>query len=202
MTPYQYETTLAIIKLGKYTFIARGKVEIDLGWKSLYKEEKKDEEDLPPLKERESVKKDKVFFEERKTQPPPRYTEGTLLKKMEKLGLGTPATRSSIIETLKKRGYIFVSKKSLIPTEKAFALLRLLGESKVVSPEMTSEWEKKLEEIHRLRKGYKGYKEFLSEIKEFVKSEVERLKERKINYAGKEEVRQSKKRFKRLWKEN
>jgi len=189
MPPYEYETTLAIIKLGKYTFIARGKVELSLGWKSLYKEEK-DEEDLPPLEERERVKKIKVFFEERKTEPPPRYTEGTLLKKMEKLGLGTPATRSSIIETLKKRGYVFVSKKSLVPTEKAFALLKLLAESKVVSPEMTSEWEKKLEEIHKLRKGYTGYKEFLSEIKEFVKSEVKRLKECEINC----EVKESKER--------
>jgi len=99
-----------------------------------------------------------------------------LLKKMEKLGLGTPATRAQIIETLKRRKYVTVKGKKLIPTQKAVELLKLLETSEVSSPEMTAQWEEKLEEIYRKGLNYKGYKNFLENIKRFTSKEVERLK--------------------------
>jgi DNA topoisomerase-3 len=175
MGDYIYEVTTAVLKVGNYTFASRGKTDIALGWKSLYKETK-EETNLPPLKKGEKVKKVKTLMEEKKTQPPPRYSEGMLLKKMEKLGLGTPATRAQIIETLKRRKYVTVKGKKLIPTQKAVELLKLLETSEVSSPEMTAKWEEKLEEIYRKGLNYRGYKNFLETIKKFTSKEVERLK--------------------------
>ena len=119
----------------------------------------------------------KVWSEKRWTKPPPRYTEGMLIKKMEKLSLGTPATRASIIETLKTRGYLVLNKKHLISTEKGRELIKNLQGSKIVSVEMTSEWEQQLEGIYKNKKGFGGYRDFLERIRVFTKEEVERIRE-------------------------
>jgi DNA topoisomerase-3 len=177
--PYIYETTTAVIRLGNYTFVARGKVDISLGWKEVYNK-KESENKLPKLQKGENVKKTDQKMEEKKTQPPPRYTEGKLLKAMEKLGLGTPATRAAIIETLKKRGYVIASKKALIPTEKGKELVEKLLNSEVSSPEMTAKWEKALENIYLRRVGYKGYRLFVDKVKEFIKNEIEKLKDKEF----------------------
>ncbi|HID79682.1 MAG TPA: type IA DNA topoisomerase [Aquifex aeolicus] len=175
MSVYEYEVTTAFIKVGNYLFVSRGKVDINLGWKGLYRETKKETTNLPQLQKGEKVKKLKTLLEEKKTHPPPRFSEGSLLKLMEKLGLGTPSTRSQIIETLKKRGYVTLKGKRLIPTSKALELIKLLENSEVTSPEMTAKWERKLEEIHIKGLYYKGYKNFLDEIKDFVFLEVGRF---------------------------
>ncbi|RTZ67925.1 MAG: type IA DNA topoisomerase, partial [Aquificaceae bacterium] len=142
-----------------------------------YKETKEVKDNLPPLQKGEKVKKLKTLLEEKQTQPPPRFSEGSLLKLMEKLGLGTPSTRAQIIETLKRRGYITLKGKRLIPTPKAFELMKLLENSEVTSPEMTAKWERKLEEIYLKGLNEKGYKNFLGEIKNFVSLEVKRFLE-------------------------
>jgi DNA topoisomerase-3 len=96
---------------------------------------------------------------------------------MEKLSLGTPATRAGIIETLKSRGYLILNKKHLISTEKGRELIKNLQESKIVSVEMTSEWERQLEGIYKNKKGFSGYRDFLEKIKAFTEEEVERIKQ-------------------------
>ena len=176
--PYVYESIKILTEVGKkYLFLTRLTRTLSPGWKEVYGETSKGKGDIPDLKEGEKVKKVSQKLEKKQTQPPPRYTEGTLLKAMEKLGLGTPATRAAIIETLKQRKYITKKGKVLIPTQKGKELIEKLSPSKVSSPEMTAEWEKKLEEINLKRLGYKGYLRFLEGIKGFTKSEVERFKE-------------------------
>jgi len=179
MPDYVYETTEVMLKLGNYRFLAKGKREIQLGWKELYQNDKK-EELLPALSLKEAVRVDSVKAEKRKTSPPSRYTEGTLLKKMEKLGLGTPATRASIIETLKKRKYVISSKKSLKPTEKGRELVEKCSGLPILNVEMTSEWEKALEKIYRENRGAAGYDTFISGIKVFTEDLVERIKKIKF----------------------
>ena len=198
MPPYVYEITKVILRVGKYHFGAKGKVDISLGWKALYKE-KETENLLPPLKEGDIVKLVSGKIEKKQTQPPPRYTEGSLLKVMEKLGLGTPATRAQIIETIKKRGYVIASKKSLIPTEKAKELVKKLEGSNLISPEMTAKWETALENIHKRKVGFKGYKLFIEKTKELVESEIEKLKGVEF-VASTQTIKKSfsKKRFKRF----
>ncbi|WP_461829833.1 type I DNA topoisomerase [Aquifex sp.] len=97
------------------------------GWSRAYPTDVK-EEPLPDLKEGELLKLIRVELEERKTQPPPRYTEGTLVKTLEKLGIGRPSTYATIVKTLKDRGYIQIKNKALIPTEIAFQVVDFLME--------------------------------------------------------------------------
>ena len=179
MPDYEYETTTVITGLGKYRFITKGKRDINLGWKVLYQEKGK-EDKLPELHEGDKVLKVNVEGEERKTKPPARYTEATLLKVMERLGLGTPATRADIINTLLERGYVVRKGKSLMSTPKGKELISKLKDSRISSPEMTAEWEKELETIYTQRKGKSGYERFLEGIKEFVKNEIENLKGREF----------------------
>ena len=107
--------------------IAKGlKIEFD-GWSKVYPTDIK-EEPLPELEEGELLKLVRVELEERKTQPPPRYTEGTLVKTLEKLGIGRPSTYATIVKTLKDRGYIQVKNKALVPTEIGFQVVDFLME--------------------------------------------------------------------------
>jgi DNA topoisomerase-3 len=94
---------------------------------------------------------------------------------MERLSLGTPATRASIIETLLTRRYLMRRGKLLVSTEKGRELVQKLKESRVTSPEMTGEWERLLEEIYLNHKGKQGYEEFVGKIREFVRQEIASL---------------------------
>ena len=174
MEPYIYESTVVITELGNYRFLSKGKVDLQLGWKSLYREEEK-VKPLPPLQEGDVVEKIKLIGEDKMTEPPSRYTDNTLLKEMERLMLGTPATRSEIISTLIERAYVRREGRSLISTAKGRELIKNLSSSSVSSPEMTSEWEKKLDLIYREKLGERGYRNFMEEIKEFVEKSVRKL---------------------------
>ncbi|AWR98716.1 type IA DNA topoisomerase [Metallosphaera hakonensis] len=170
MEDYVYEIQRVFIRLGREIFLAEGKRNVRLGWMELYPHE-----DTPLHIPRGTVRKEEVHSEERQTKPPARFTESSLLREMEKLGLGTPATRASIIETLLERQYMERKGKSLISTEKGRELIRKLGDSKVASPNMTAEWERELEEIYVKRKGEEGYLDFMERIKAFTREEVLKL---------------------------
>jgi DNA topoisomerase-3 len=164
MPAFEYLSFKVITKLGKYEFVSYGRKILALGWRKVEPLEET-QPDLSFLRKGDRVKKEKVLAQKKFTEPPPAYTEGSLLKEMERLSLGTPATRASIIETLKERGYVFLKGKSLIATEKGKALIKFLEGRKIVQPEMTSEWEKKLESIYTQKQGKRGYEEFLEGIK-------------------------------------
>ncbi|MCG3110108.1 Reverse gyrase 1 [Metallosphaera sp. J1] len=170
---YVYELQRVWIRLGQELFLVQGKRNLQLGWMQLYPHE-----DQPLVIPRGEVRKEWVREEERETKPPARFTEASLLREMERLGLGTPATRAGIIETLLERDYVERRGKSLVSTEKGRELVDKLGDSKVVSPDMTAEWERMLEEIYVKGKGERGYQEFLEGIKRFTREEVERLMSR------------------------
>jgi DNA topoisomerase-3 len=173
--PFITLETAVITQMGGENFYSRGSIVLQLGYRELYGRPK--DKVLPKLEEGQKVDVLKVWSEKRWTKPPPRYTEGMLIKKMEKLSLGTPATRAGIIETLKSRGYLVLNKKHLISTEKGRELIKNLQGSKVVSVEMTSEWEQQLEGIYKTKKGFGGYREFLERIKTFTEEEVGRIKQ-------------------------
>lgn len=180
MDQFEYEETEVLIKVKGYTFRTKGKRIVKLGWKELYGEEK--DLLLPPLKVGQRLEIKDLKGERKLTQPPPRYTEGSIVQKMKSLEIGTPATRSSILEALKKRGYIYTKRKQLIPTEKAIELIKKLTEKDlpIISPELTSEWEKRLKEIREKNKLRIGYEEFISSIKDFVKEQAKKLEDVKI----------------------
>ena len=142
--------------------------QISLGWKAVQKEqvadaEKKENDDeqvlssLPTLTEGEILPLVDAEITEHKTKPKPLYTEATLLSAMEnagkevedaeskkamaECGIGTPATRANIIETLILRDYICREKKSIIPTEKGLAVYEIVKDKKIANAEMTGSWE-------------------------------------------------------------
>jgi DNA topoisomerase-1 len=101
------------------------------------------------------------------TQPPARYTEASLVKELERLGIGRPSTYAATISTIERRGYIFRQGKALVPSFTAFAVTRLLGEhfGDLVNVEFTAEMEEDLDQISR------GEREWLDFIKEFYRGD-------------------------------
>lgn len=143
---------------------------ISRGWKGKGEEEEEQgsEEELDlEFREGEIIK---GACENRKneTKPPSHYTEDTLLKRMEKLGLGTPATRSDIIEKLISRSYISRDGKKLKDAVKGRSLIEYKSGSPLISPEMTSSMELEIESIENER----DYKNFMDKNREYVKSEI------------------------------
>lgn len=188
------DTVTAVLECGGREFTARGKTTVQGGWKQLEAtikanlkglvkddDEESDEPSgvLPPLSEGAEVPVKSVKQLEHKTTPPKRYTEDMLLSAMEragsdsysddddveKKGLGTPATRAAIIETLVKRQYVERKGKQLIPTDKGIRVIDVVPE-KVKSPAMTAEWESTLQKIAR---GEADDQQFLREMTEFTR---------------------------------
>ena len=150
------------------TFTWKAYRQISLGWKAVQKgkeveAEKKEDSDeqilssLPNLTEGEVLSLVNADINEHKTKPKPLYTEATLLSAMEnagkevkeddkrkamaECGIGTPATRANIIETLILRDYIRRDKKAIIPTEKGLAVYEIVKDKKIANAEMTGSWE-------------------------------------------------------------
>ena len=153
---------------GTNTFTWKACRQISLGWKAVQKgkeaeADKKEDDDeqflssLPNLTEGEVLSLVNADINEHKSKPKPLYTEATLLSAMEnagkevkeddkrkvmaECGIGTPATRANIIETLILRDYIRRDKKSIIPTEKGLAVYEIVKDKKIANAEMTGSWE-------------------------------------------------------------
>lgn len=193
---HTFDTVTATLACGDTEFTAKGKTVVQGGWKALESDIKahmkgivadtadEDEEEatgtLPPLEVGKTVTVKSAKLSEHKTTPPKRYTEDMLLSAMEhagnddydedsdveKKGLGTPATRAAIIETLVKRQYVERKGKQLIPTDKGRRVIDVVPEN-VKSAKMTAEWETTLQ---RIAKGQADDEQFLTEIIEFVKA--------------------------------
>ena len=146
-------------------FTVKGSVIRQAGWRAVYGEENKEETAIPGWEEGDTLTLKGCSITEGKTKPKPLHTEATLLSAMETAGkeieddtlrqalkdcgIGTPATRAAIIETLFKRGYMERCKKSLVPTEKGLALYSVVKTMRIADVAMTGEWEKNLARIER-----------------------------------------------------
>ena len=182
---------------GTNTFTWKACRQISLGWKAVQKnkatetEEKEDGDEqvlssLPNLMEGEVLPLVDAEITEHKTKPKPLYTEATLLSAMENAGkevkdaeskkamaacgIGTPATRANIIETLILRDYIRRDKKAIIPTEKGLAVYEIVKDKKIANAEMTGSWELALAAIEagkmpseRFAQGINSYVETICE---------------------------------------
>lgn len=188
---YVYEATKVTVNVSGQEFVAKGNVPKNLGWTNIESlEEKEDDEKLtlPDFKEGEMI----VFnpgIDTGKTKPPTRLTESSLGGKgglMDKLDLGTPATRSSILETLIDREYVKVEKTKLYPTEKGLLLYDLTKNILLGSPEMTSKWESHLKKIGT---GQGTQNNFLKNINNFINKTLHDLKEKEISTEQVQQVR-------------
>ncbi|MEK6494401.1 DNA topoisomerase 3 [Myroides odoratimimus] len=150
-----------------YDFTAKGCKILEAGWRSIKGNFSDDDtevlQDLPELNKNDELKIKEASVLEKKTKPPVLYTEAGLLSAMESagkeienkderkvlqnIGIGTPSTRASIIETLFTRNYIQREKKFLIPTEKGLQVYELVKDRKIADVAMTAEWELALQKI-------------------------------------------------------
>ena len=189
-----FENTIVITEVKKETFLSKGRVVLEAGWRALYPEgvggrKEKEPPVLPPISMGQEWTVAKVGIKEGETKPPPRYSESALLGAMETAGkfvedeelrqamkdsgLGTPATRAAIIERLIKVGYVEREKKVLVPTPKGRALISLLEKSQLSSPELTARWE---ERLAKMEQGAERRPDFMADIKNFTTSLVEEVR--------------------------
>lgn len=189
-----WATTKVETEVEREIFYSSGKTLIEPGWRAVdgrtaSNEADEDEQMLPVLRKGQKVIGRKYEVVEKKTKPPARFTEKTLLAAMETAGkyvedeelreamkdrgLGTPATRAGIIERLIEVGYVKREKKNLVPTTKGIEVIRILPVEAIKSPSLTGEWEYKLNLIER---GKASPDEFLRQIEEFTRQMVSELK--------------------------
>jgi DNA topoisomerase III len=190
----RFENTTVVTEVREETFLSRGRVVLEAGWRALYPDgvggrKEKEPPVLPPIEVGQEWAVAKVGVKEGETKPPPRYSESALLGAMETAGklvedeelrqqmkdsgLGTPATRAATIERLIKVGYIEREKKALVPTEKGKSLIGLLGESPLTSAELTARWE---ERLAKMEKGAERRPDFMSDINGFAAKLVEEVR--------------------------
>ena len=189
--PAQYLNTTRITTVEGEMFITEGKILVDPGFKAVYGKDSDEESNVPKLKG-DTAKTVDIRAEEDFTKPPAHYTESTLLSMMESAGklveddelrdamkergLGTPATRAAIIEKLVSDKYVVRDGKEMIPTAKAFDLIKVLSAMNcdaLTSPELTGEWEYKMDLIS---KGKESRENFMKGIVEMTKTMVKNIK--------------------------
>ncbi len=168
-------------------FIARGTVTVVPGWHAVEPPRSRSEQALPPLKVGEPVATT-LSAQEGTTKPPPRYSDASLLAAMETAGkrvedealreamkacgLGTPATRAAIIETLIRRDYVARDKKALVAQDKGVALIEALTDPTLRSAELTGAWEARLQAIADDEQSAEA---FMADVRELVAQTVATL---------------------------
>jgi DNA topoisomerase-3 len=193
-----FENTRIETTVARHVFRTRGRVLIVPGWRGVYGELSEGEaaadddegrnQQLPKLERGEEVDTKEVESDEKETKPPRRYSDASLLGAMEtagqlvdddelreamkESGIGTPATRASIIERLIDVGYVERDGRSLVATEKGLNVIRLLGEHPLTSPALTGDWEARLAKIEQ---GAEQRSKFMDDIAKFAGSTVGEL---------------------------
>jgi DNA topoisomerase-1 len=169
------ESLKVCLGVNGYGFFLRGRRILREGWMTYYKPYVRAEEVLlPPIKEGDKIRLRRVTREDKFTCPQSRYNPASLLKKMEKLGIGTKATRADIIQTLYNRGY--VRDERIVVTELGFDVIDVLGKyaPMVTSAKLTQELEGKMEQIQNNRVKRETV---LEEVVEQLKPQLEQFKQ-------------------------
>jgi len=168
------ESVNVSIDISGEEFLASGYKIIEPNWKNIYTYFKEKRKPLPDLIEGEKVDIMKIDLKEDKTKPPKRYTQGSLITKMEQLSLGTKSTRHEIINKLYQRKYITLS--PLAPTPIAIAVIDALEDCDVVKPKMTATLENDMDLISE---GKKTLDETVSESRQMLSSVMSTLEKEK-----------------------
>lgn len=181
---------------------AKGTVVKSAGWRAVRGENEEDDGwgmALPNLEQDETLPIKALEAVERQTKPKPLHTESSLLSAMEhcgreiddeqlrasirETGIGTPATRAAVIETLFARGYIRREKKSLVPTDKGMAVYETVKDKKIANVEMTAAWE---DTLARIESGEADAAAFRRDIEAYTAQIVTELLETKVSVAPSE----------------
>ncbi|MDV3964565.1 DNA topoisomerase III [Elizabethkingia anophelis] len=175
-----------------YDFLVKGSKIIEAGWRGIKRnfsdEDSEPVQELPELKTGDELKIKTAEVLEKKTKSPVLYTEADLLSAMENagkeianederkalqgIGIGTPATRAAIIETLFKRDYIRRDKKTLVPTEKGLQVYEAVKDKRIADVAMTAEWEMTLQKIENNEADAMGFHQSMEAYASSVTQEL------------------------------
>jgi DNA topoisomerase-1 len=149
MAPAVYDQTQVEIEGGEYVFRATGSVLTFDGFYKVWERDEKEEPDLPQLSEGEDLDYHGIKPEQHFTQPPPRYSEATLIKELEQRGIGRPSTYAPIVETIKDHGYVELKERRLYPTRIGEAVNTIMVDHfKVISDDAyTATLETRLDQV-------------------------------------------------------
>jgi DNA topoisomerase-1 len=189
MSPAMVEQTQADIEAGKATFRASGSVVTFKGFTALYDEgptngesEKDHETHLPPLKQGQDLTLLKLDPSQHFTQPPPRFTEATLIKALEENGIGRPSTYAAILSNINEKEYVSLEKRRFKPTELGFLITDLLVKNfpEILDTKFTAQMEENLDKIERgevkwtnlLKRFYGSFQKDLERAGREMKGEV------------------------------
>ncbi|GAB4300729.1 MAG: type I DNA topoisomerase [Thiohalomonadaceae bacterium] len=181
------------------TFRANGSTVVHPGFMAVYEEsvddaKKEEDEDnrlLPPLNEGDSVTLKAIRTEQHFTEPPPRYSEASLVKALEEYGIGRPSTYASIISTLQQREYVEMDKKRFIPTDVGRIVNKFLTEhfTKYVDYDFTAHLEDELDEISRgEREWVPVMEEFWNPFKELVETKEKEVSRKDVTQEAMDEA--------------
>lgn len=187
MAPAKYDTTAVDIAVGEGVFRANGQVLVFPGFIAVYQEGLDDADDdgeakLPVLEVGDALPVDKIEGEQHFTQPPPRFSEASLVKALEEFGIGRPSTYASIIKTLKDREYVTLDKKRFVPTDTGEVVNKFLTEhfQQYVDYDFTAKLENQLDDVSTgkrqwvpvLEGFWKGFHKQLQEKEGLSRAEV------------------------------
>ena len=184
--PCEKEVDTYTVDAGGYLFTVTNTIILQKGWRAVYGTDDKERSAVPTWYQGETVCFTGAELLQGQTKPKPLHTEGTLLAAMETCGkdiedeaqreaikdsgIGTPATRAGIIETLVARNYVLREKKSLVPTPKGMEIYKIVKDMDIANPSLTGQWEAKLAAIER---GQMNVNQFNSDIVEYTKHVTE-----------------------------
>ena len=163
MAPAVYDQTQVEIEGGEFIFRANGSVLAFDGFYKIWPREENGEADLPELAENEDLDYHGIKPEQHFSQPPPRYSEATLIRELEQRGIGRPSTYAPIVETIKDHGYVELKERRLHPTRIGEAVNTIMVEHfKAISDDdYTAKLEKRLDEVE------KGSEEWVPVVSDF-----------------------------------
>ncbi len=178
MMDAEFETQTILFEGQKSIFKATGKRLVFDGFYKVVGYSEKDKL-LPPLNEGNSAKLEKIEAKQHFTEPPPRYNEASLIKKLESLGIGRPSTYAPTITILQNRNYIEIDKKKILPTKIAFTVIQMLEKyfPEIVDSNFTSKMEETLDKIAS------GNEDWQRVLREFYEPFIQKIEE------GKKEIK-------------
>jgi DNA topoisomerase-1 len=149
MAPAVYDSTQVEIEAGRHVFRATGSVLAFDGFYRVWERDEREEEDLPTLQEGESLVFHELLPEQHFTQPPPRYSEATLIKELEERGIGRPSTYASIVTTVQERRYVEQRERRLHPTALGELVNGIMVEHfhDIVDDKYTAAMEERLDQV-------------------------------------------------------
>ena len=190
MTKAEYEMKTVKIEYGGEIFKASGTIQKFDGWAKLYEDitenDEGDNKSLPAMTQGENVEVKGIEMLERETKPPRRYTEATLVKELDRRGIGRPSTYATILKGLKSRRYLIIEKGSLVPTNEGRSLVACLKEKHpwVIDYNLTKSMEEYLDKVQENRANWRDFAKSLHKQIGFAEPPAWKVGKTKIGGKG------------------